>query len=291
MKDINHILGTVQKATVEKKITNAFILKVGADEIVLPEEEVGKEVEQNEELQIFIYENKKGQAVATLEIPEVTKETYGWSEVVEIVPNMGVFVDIGLSDKDILVSTDHLPLLKSVWPQQGDHLFVSLELDKKGRLLAEPISEQEVIDDLEKAPKSLMNKELTARVYKATKAGTAVLTGEGFRGFIHPSERKHEPRLGETIQARVIDVKEDGSINLSLRPLKQEGMKEDAEMIYEYLQDNDGVMFLHDKSDPEDIRKTFKISKAAFKRAIGQLLKERKIIQKDGKTMINHNRS
>ncbi|WLR46833.1 S1-like domain-containing RNA-binding protein [Halobacillus litoralis] len=290
MKDVN-ILGTIQQGKIKKKITEGFIVHIQNEEVVLPDENVTEEIELDESRDMFIYENKKGQASATMEIPEVTKDTYGWSEVVEVVPNMGVFVDIGLTNKDILVSSDHLPLLKSVWPTEGDHLFVSLELDKKGRLLAEPISEQEVMDDLEPAPKELLGQEVTARVYRATKAGSTVLTGEGYRGFIHPSERKEEPRLGETITARIIDVKDDGTINLSLRPLKQEGMKEDAEIIYEYLQENDGVMFLHDKSDPEDIRKTFKISKSAFKRALGQLMKERKIIQENGKTVINHNRT
>lgn len=289
MKDVN-ILGTVQTVKVEKKITNAFLLKVGDKEVVLPDEEVDQEIDINDTLQCFIYEDKKGKTVATLEIPEVTNETYGWAEVVEVIPNMGVFVDIGLNDKDILVSSDHLPLLKTVWPKEGDFLFVSLELDKKGRLLAEPISEQEVINDLEPAPDNLLHQEATARVYRSTKAGSAVLTGEGYRGFVHPTERKEEPRLGETITGRVIDIKDDGTINLSLRPLKQEGMREDAEVIYDYLLENDGVMFLHDKSDPEDIRNAFKISKSAFKRALGQLLKERKIIQKDGKTVINHDR-
>ncbi|WP_226579105.1 S1 RNA-binding domain-containing protein [Halobacillus litoralis] len=282
-------MGTVQSATLKKKVTNGFILNVNDKEFFIPEEEISENMELNQNVQCFLYTNKKGDNQATLEIPEATRESYGWAEVVEVIPNMGVFVDIGLPDKDILVSSDHLPLFKSVWPKEGDNLFLSLELDKKGRLLAEPISEQEVLDDLEEAPKSLLNQEVTARVYRSTKAGSAVLTGEGYRGFIHPTERKEEPRLGETITARVIDVKEDGTINLSLRPLKQEGITEDAEAIYDYLLENDGVMYLHDKSSPEEIRDTFKISKAAFKRALGQLMKQDKIEQKDGKTTIKHN--
>ncbi|MCA0983118.1 hypothetical protein LCL89_03540 [Halobacillus yeomjeoni] len=284
----NQYLGTIQEAEVLKKITEGFIVSVNGTEIKLPEDYVDGELEPNQNVKVFIYNDKKGHALATMFLPEATRDSYGWAEVDEVVPNMGVFVDIGLEEREVLVSNDDLPLLKSVWPKEGDHLFVSLEIDKKGRLLAEPISEQEVMDDIEKAPSSILHDEVTARVYKATKAGTAVLTGEGYRGFIHPHERKEEPRLGQTLTARVIDVKEDGTINLSLRPVKQESMKEDAEVIYEYLQENDGVMHLHDKSDPQEIRETFQISKAAFKRAIGQLLKERKIEQKDGKTVIKH---
>ncbi|QAS50868.1 CvfB family protein [Halobacillus litoralis] len=290
MSDVN-MLGTVQKCTVLKKITEGFVVSANNQEIHLPDEEVAeidRELELNDTLDLFIYSDKKGRVSATLSIPEITRDSYGWAKVVEVVPNMGAFVDIGLRDKDILVSNDHLPLWKSVWPKEGDHLFVSLEIDKKGRLLAEPISEQEVMDDLEQAPENLLHQEVTARVYRAIKAGTTVLTGEGYRGFIHPSERKEEPRLGETVTARVINVKEDGTINLSLRPLKQEGMREDAEVIYDYLVENDGVMPFHDKSDPEAIRNTFNISKSAFKRALGQLMKEDKVEQTEGQTSIKH---
>ncbi|MCA0968989.1 hypothetical protein LCM20_00120 [Halobacillus litoralis] len=280
-------LGTIETAVVKKKITNGFVLTIGTEEIVLPDEAVVDEIELEQEIDVFLYADKKGKMTATMEEPVATRESYGWAEVVEVLP-IGAFVDIGLEDKEILVSKDDLPLLQSVWPKAGDHLFVSLEVDKKGRLLAEPISEEEVMDDLERAPENLMNQEVTARVYRATKAGSAVLTGEGYRGFIHPTERKDEPRLGETVQARVIDVKEDGTINLSLRPLKQESQKEDAEVIFDYLQENDGVMHLHDKSDPDEIRDTFQISKGAFKRALGKLMKENKIEQKDGRTVIKH---
>lgn len=282
-------LGTTQTATVKKKITNGFTLIVQGDEVTLPDEAVIEEIELNQQVEVFLYLDKKQKPTATMEQPHVSREAYGWAEVKEVLPHMGVFVDIGLEDKDMLVSSDDLPLLKSVWPKVGDHLFVSLEVDKKGRLLAEPISEEEVMDDLERAPESLMNESVTARVYRATKAGSAVLTGEGHRGFIHPTERKEEPRLGQTIEARVIDVKEDGTLNLSLRPLKQESRKEDAEIIFDYLLENDGVMFLHDKSDPNEIRETFQISKGAFKRALGKLLKENRIEQKEDRTVIKHN--
>ncbi|RWZ60354.1 hypothetical protein EQV77_03415 [Halobacillus fulvus] len=281
-------VGTIQTCNVVKRITKGFVIEKNSEEIVLADGEGTEDLEIGQAIEVFIYINKQGNLAATINLPEVTRDSYGWAEVEEVIPNMGVFVDIGLDDKDILVSEDELPHLKSVWPQKGDDLFVSLELDKKGRLIAEPISEQEVMDDLEQAPASMLNEEVTARVYKATKAGSAVLTGEGYRGFIHPHERKEEPRLGQTIVGRVIDVKEDGTINISLRPLKQESQKEDADVIYDYLLENDGVMPFHDKSDPEEIRETFKISKAAFKRAIGKLLKEQKIEQKDGETRIKH---
>jgi len=113
-----------------------------------------------------------------------------------------------------------------------------------------------------------------------------MITEEDYRGFIHHTERKQEPRLGQLIQGRVIEVKEDGTLNVSLRPLKQHSMGEDADAILELLEESDGMIPFSDKSDPEDIRGTFNISKAAFKRALGMLMKENKIEQRDGNTYL-----
>ncbi|SIS37317.1 CvfB family protein [Salimicrobium flavidum] len=275
-------IGTIQNGKVMKDS------KVEVNGTLLSLESSSEEYVEGEQIQVFIYLNKQGDKVASDSLPQATRYSYGWAEVASILPHIGAFVNIGVKGKDILVSKDDLPLLKSVWPKEGDSLFVSLEVDKKGRLEAEPISENEVISELDKAPEEMLGKEVTVRVYKATKAGSAVLTEEGYRGFIHPHERTEEPRMGQNLTARVIAVKEDGTLNLSLRPVKSISQKEDAEVIYEYLEDNDGVMPLTDKSSPEAIRETFGISKAAFKRAMGKLMKEDKVIQEKERTVIKH---
>ncbi|MFD1018368.1 CvfB family protein [Thalassobacillus hwangdonensis] len=278
-------LGSIQKMTVEKKIAEGFVLKHDDHEVFLSDEEAPDNIELNEQIDVFLYNDKKRGIVATSTLPDATLDSYDWGEVTEVVKNLGVFVDIGI-EKEMLVSKDDLPYMEKVWPQVGDMLFVSLEEDKKGRLLAKPIKEGEVMEDLEAAPKELLHKETVARVYGTTKAGSFVLTEEGHRGFIHPTERKQEPRLGETVNGRIIDVKEDGTVNISLRPLKQDSMSEDADAILEYLERNGGEMAFHDKSDPDEIRNTFSISKAAFKRALGMLMKAGKIEQKDGITSL-----
>ncbi|MFC7060364.1 S1 RNA-binding domain-containing protein [Halobacillus seohaensis] len=286
--DLNKI-GTIQKLRVTKKTAEGFILTEGNDEILLPNDQLDDEIEEiGQEISVFIYYNREKEIIASAKLPEVSLDSYGWAEVEEVVPHLGAFVNIGL-DKAFLVSKDNLPIIKEVWPKAGDYLFVSLEKDKKGRIFAEPISEGEVLEDLEAAPDSLLHESVIGRVYRSTKAGSFVLTGEGYRGFIHPFERKMEPRLGETIEGRVIDIKDDGSINISLRPLKQEVMDEDASQIYDYLVDQNGVMNFTDKSDPNDIRKTFQISKASFKRALGKLMKDDKVEQKNDQTVLKHN--
>src|SRR5699024_6365000 len=116
-----------------------------------------------------------------------------------------------------------------------DQLYVTLGEDRKGRLLAIPAGEDELINEMEAAPEILYQRQISGRVYHTSREGSAIFTEGNHRGFIHHTERKQEPRLGELVSGRVIEVKDDGSVNVSLRPLKQHSMEEDAEAILKHL--------------------------------------------------------
>lgn len=278
-------VGTVQELTVLRNIETGYVLTDGKNEVLLHKNEASEELEEKQEVNVFIYHDKKGQVVATMTIPDVNLENYDWAEVVEVLKGVGVFVNIGIQ-KEILVSNDDLPLYEGVWPQVGDLLFVILDKDKKGRLLAKPVTEGIVEDDFETAPETMMNQPISGRTIRSSKEGAVILSEEGYRGFIHHSETNAEPRVGEWVKGRVIKVKSDGTLNVSLLPLKQEALGDDAELIINFLLEHDGVMPLGDKSSPDEIKNTFNISKAAFKRALGKLMKEKKVAQEDGKTML-----
>lgn len=276
-------LGTTQTMTVLRKIDTGYVLKKDMEEALLHHNETENELEENQSVEVFLYNDKKGNIVATTTLPMVKMDHYDWAEVVEVMQQLGAFVNIGVA-KEILVSKDDLPLFEAVWPAVGDKLYVTLGKDQKGRLLALPASEEIIGRDYEMAPEDSLKKPISGRVYFTSKEGTTILTEEKYRGFIHHTERMKEPRLGELVHGRVIDVKEDGTVNVSLRPLKQDSMDVDTDAILTHLEANGGVIPFNDKSDPEDIRGTFNISKAAFKRALGRLLKQGKIEQRDGKT-------
>ena len=279
------VIGTNQQMTVSRIIDTGYVLEQHGKEAMLHTNEATSELEVGQAVTVFLYPNKKGQVIATMTLPPIEIETYGWADVMEVIPNLGAFVNIGTT-KEILVSVDNLPLLQRVWPKPGDSLFVTLGKDRKGRLLAIPASEGVISDSYEPAPEHLLHQEIEGWVYRADKEGSAIITEDGYRGFIHHTERKVEPRLGEFVKGRVIAVKEDGTLNLSLRPQKEHVMLEDAEAILALLKENDGVLALSDKSNPEDIRTALNISKAAFKRALGTLMKAGKIEQRDGKTFL-----
>ena len=283
---MNHLKpGTVETLTVAREVDFGYFLTNGKEDVLLHKSEVNGELQLDEDVRVFLYQDKQGRLAATMNIPDVQVGTYGWCEVVEVKDDLGVFVNIGLS-KDILIHKDDLPKLQEVWPDVGGRLFITLKTDKHGRLLGKLATENIMADYFQKADRSIFNKDIKGYVYRTLYSGTFIITEEGYRGFIHESQRVKEPRLGDKVTGRVIDVKEDGSINVSLLKRVHEKLTDDAEMIFSYLQERGGSMPYTDKSAPEDIEKRFLISKGAFKRALGRLMKEGKIYQEEGWTYI-----
>ncbi|MFD1433156.1 CvfB family protein [Lacticaseibacillus yichunensis] len=238
-------------------------------------------------VQGFAYENQHETPRLTTHLPKVGLDHYAFGTVVEVRRDLGVFVDVGLGDKDIVVSLDQLPELARLWPARGDRLMIALTIDKKHRLWGQ-LADETIINAVANQAKPAMNNQnVTATVYRLKIAGTHVLTDDFYLGFIHPDERDEEPRLGQVLHARVIGVRPDGELNLSLRPRAYEAISDDAEMVLAVLQHTqDGSIPYTDKSDPEAISKAFGISKGAFKRALGHLLKARLIVEADGKTIL-----
>ncbi|WP_409298358.1 S1 RNA-binding domain-containing protein [Peribacillus sp. SCS-26] len=260
-----------------------FLTNEEDESVLLHKTEIEGHLELGDEVEVFLYNDKQGRLASTMRIPSVQEGKYGWAEVVEVRFDLGVFVNIGIS-KDLLVSLDDLPLIEDLWPEPGDRLYITLKTDRSGRLFGKPATEEVISETASRALFTMNNQNVAGTVYRLLRAGSFVITDEGYRGFIHESERKKEPRLGQKVEGRVIEVKEDGSLNISLLPRKQEKLGGDAEVILEYLLSRNGAMPYSDKSDPDEIKTRFGISKASFKRALGKLMKEGKIYQEDGWT-------
>ncbi|RLQ95478.1 CvfB family protein [Falsibacillus albus] len=280
--------GMIISLRVEREAPFGYFLSNGVEDVLLHRTEVKGEVEIDQEVDVFLYHDKQGRITATMTMPTIQQGEYDWCKVVGVNDDLGVFVDIGIA-KDVLVSADDLPIYDDIWPAEGDLLYMTLTTDRNGRLYGKLATENIIQELVAPAPKSVMNQDLKARVYRLLKVGTFVITEEGYRCFIHESERKEEPRLGQLVDIRVIDVKDDGSLNGSLMPRKQDKMKDDSERIFDYLLSRKGSIPYWDKSQPEDIEARFEMSKGAFKRALGKLMKEGKIYQEDGWTHLKLN--
>ena len=229
----------------------------------------------------FAYQDSQHKWRLTTKKQEARLDHYGWGTVTQVRRDLGVFVDTGLPDKDIVISLDHLPELKELWPQKGDQLYIKLYIDKKDRVWGQ-LADQEAFQQLAgPAYGNMQNQTLKAISYRLKLSGTFVyLPDNNMLGFVHPSERYQEPRLGQVLEARVIGYRQvDRTLNLSLKPRSFEMLDNDAQMIVTYLETVGGFMTLNDKSSPDDIKATFGISKGQFKKALGGLMKKGRIRQ------------
>jgi predicted RNA-binding protein (virulence factor B family) len=216
----------------------------------------------------------------------------GLLEVVDIHPRFGSFLEMGLG-RQLLLPYREQPELKELRPIVGDKVFVVLSHDRQGRLIAKAAGEEELVPKAFHAPTAWKNQWVNARVYKPLQLGTfvvcegGVLGGFGAIGMIHNTERTEMLRLGQEVKVRVIFVREDGRANLSMRPLKEVGRDEDAEAILTYLKAQDELkMPYSDETSAEIIMEKFKISKSAFKRALGKLMRHGDVYQKENWTYI-----
>lgn len=276
---MNHLLAKTITAMVTDQNEHYYFVQKDGLTLALDKKEGDHQLGQL--VQGFAYSDLHQKLRLTTLPVSASQDSYGWGVVTEVRRDLGVFLDTGLPDKEVVVSLDVLPEIKELWPKKGDKLYVKLEVDKKDRIWALP-APAEVFQKLAgPAYDNMQNEKLRAIVYRLKLSGTFVyLPDNNMLGFIHPSERYTEPRLGQELEARVIGYRQvDRTLNLSLKPRSFEMLEADAQMILTYLEGQGGFMTLNDKSSPAEIKATFGISKGQFKKALGGLMKAGKIKQ------------
>ena len=278
--------GTVVELLVDREVSpNGYFLTSGTKDVLLHYSEVVGEIQVGQRVSVFIFYDSEDRLAATMREPKLRLGELGLLEVVDVHPNLGAFLEIGLS-RHLLFPMSELPLQPNLRPTIGDQLFTVLGNDKQGRLLAKWAGENKLAELAFHAPTSWKNRWVDAIVYKPMDEATYVLCPGGVLGFgaigmIHQSERTRSLRLGETVNVRVTFVREDGRINLSMRPLKQQGREDDAERLLAFLKERPNqAMPYSDETSAEIIMNRFNLSKSAFKRAIGKLMKDGLVYQK-----------
>ncbi len=263
-----------------------WVLQGEEDNIMLNVSDADEEIEVGDFVEVFLYANRRGELTATMKMPNMTMETFGWAKVIRIDENEGVYVDIG-SSFEVLVNRADMPQIRSLWPRQDDELYMTLRTDLGGEIFGRLGTEEKVMEQITEAEPTLYNQNLKARAYRLLPVGSFMLSiPDNYRIFIHNTEQEKEPRLGQEVDVRVIEVHDNGTLNGSMIPRVEERMTGDAAIVLTYLNDAGGRMPFTDKSSPDEILEMFSMSKGAFKRALGRLMKERKVIQEDGWTVL-----
>lgn len=242
--------------------------------ILLPQKEAPEGAKIGDRLEVFIYKDSEDREIATTAKVPFTLGGLAVLRVKEIT-KIGAFLDWGLM-KDLL-----LPYKEQTGPvEEGDHILVSLYVDKSSRLCATmKVYELLSLDSPYKA-----NDMVEGIVYDSIDAfGVFVAVDHKYSAMIPNNEVFRKLRIGEIIKARVINVREDGKLTLSLREKSYLQMDKDAAMIMDKLNEAGGFLPFSDSTAADKIKEEFHISKNAFKRAIGSLYKAGSIsITEDG---------
>ena len=273
------IIGQTISAIIVEESERFYFLQKGEDLLRLDKTEGEHTV--GDVVTGFVYVDKDDHRRLTTLEQKATNEHYGWGTVTAVRKDLGAFVDTGLPGKDVVVYLDDLPLEKDQWPKVGDQLYVKLIIDRKERIWGHLAWHEDFWNLAGPGYDNMQNQDLRAIVYRNKESGTFVyLPDNNMLGFIHPNERFSVPRVGQELQVRVIGFrKEDRSLNLSAKPRAYEMLDADSQMILAYLQSMGGKMAFNDKSNPDEIKATFGISKGQFKKALGGLMKAKKIKQ------------
>jgi len=265
------ILGKKQELKIIKKVEFGVYLakeEEAEEKVLLPKKQVPEGMKPGESLEVFVYRDSRDRLIATTREPKLELGGIGVLKVVEV-GRIGAFLDWGL-EKDLL-----LPFREQTRRvQEGEEVLVALYTDKSDRLCAT----MNVYPCLEQDSPYGKDDRVTGTIYQISREfGAFVAVDNRYSGLIPRKEFFGNAGIGDRIEARVTKVQEDGKLDLSIREKAHLQMDKDAEYVLQVLEEYDGVLPFNDKVSPEIIERELHLSKNAFKRAVGKLLKEGKI--------------
>ena len=264
-------LGKKQTLEVVKKVEFGVYLaeeQGSMDKVLLPKKQVPEGAEAGTQIEVFIYRDSKDRLIATTAVPKLTLGELAVLTVKEV-GKIGAFLDCGL-EKDLF-----LPFKQQTRKvRTGDEVLVAMYIDKSNRLCAT----MNVYEYLKKESPYTKEDTVHGVIYEISKNfGVFVAVDNLYSALIPAKEFHGEYEIGDVVEARVTGVKPDGKLDLSIRRKAHLQMDEDAEYVMQVIDEFDGVLPFNDKVSPEIIQREFKMSKNAFKRAVGKLYKEGRI--------------
>ena len=270
-------LGKKQTLTVMKTVGFGIYLAENKEadaknRVLLPAKQVPQGTKEGDRLEVFIYKDSQDRLISTTREPVIT---VGQTALLKVrqVTKIGAFLDWGL-EKDLLLPYHE----QTVRVREGQECLVALYVDKSSRLCAT----MKVYPYLLKKSPYQVGDQVRGRVYQISdNFGVFVAVDDKFSALIPAREAAGKYRPGTVLDLRVSEVKEDGKLNVSDRQKAYIQINEDAENVLQIIEEFAGVLPFDDKASPEVIKREFGLSKNAFKRAVGHLLKEGKVEIRD----------
>ncbi|BCE03571.1 CvfB family protein [Marinicellulosiphila megalodicopiae] len=269
-------IGQYNQLTVKKIIDQGALFDGGEfGDAFMPKGQITQEITQGQEYKVFIYLDRDEKIIATFINPKAEVDRFSCLKVVDV-SEVGAFLDWGLP-KDLFVpfsQQKHKMVL-------GESYVVFLYLDdQKNRICASSRLDQFIEKEFIELKQ---NQKVDLLIEAATPLGYKAIIDDYHFGVIFKDQTPQPLQVGQRMKGYIKRVREDKKIDLSLMKVGIEKFDDTQQLILKKLEENNGVLNLHDKSTPEDIFKILKMSKKVFKSTIGQLYKSKVIdIKKDG---------
>lgn len=264
-------LGEIQVLQIAKKVDFGVYLSDGENQeerVLLPGKQVPEGAACGDRIEVFVYRDSKDRLIATTNRPKITLHGVARLRVAQV-GKIGAFLDWGL-EKDLLLPFKEQTRRVSA----GEECLAALYIDKSNRLCAT----MNVYPYLKNNSGYKKDDRVSGTVYEISQNfGAFVAVDDQYSGLIPKREFYGTVNIGDTVEARVTAVKEDGKLDLSIREKAYLQIADDAEKVLQVIDSFDGVLPFNDKASPEVIRREMQMSKNEFKRAVGNLLKAGKI--------------
>lgn len=243
------------------------------DDLLLPNKYVPENVSIGDSIEVFCYLDHEERPVATTLKPHIRRNEFAYLRVAET-NDFGAFMDWGL-EKHLLVPFKQ----QRERMEQGKWYVVYCYLDEKSFRLAGSSKIDAFLDNTEITAQP--GEEVSLLVSRKSELGWDVIVNGRHKGLIFNSDVFKKIGVGDQLTGYIRTIRPDHKLDIVLEPPGYKSQVSAADKIYAYLLSKGGFLGLHDKSDPDDIKEALQMSKKNFKKAIGTLYKDRKIIIKE----------
>ena len=279
-------LGKTNTLRVVRRAEQGLYLSGGPEDILLPNRYVPEGTEIGDEIDVFVYLDNEERLIATTETPKAQVGDFAWLEVAWV-NNYGAFLDWGLM-KDLFVPFRE----QKMKMQKGKSYLVHLHIDPETyRIMASAKVERYKVERYLSTdfPPYHGGDEVDVLVWQKTDLGFKAIVDNRFQGLLFDDEIFRSLHSGDRVKAYVKQVRPDGKIDLSLQKKGQKAVHDFSDILLEHLRANGGFTPLGDKSPAEEIYALFGVSKKVFKKAVGDLYKQRLItIEPEGLRLIDN---
>ena len=244
-----------------------FLIDTSGEEVFLPFKYAPDNLQLKDVIDVFVYNDSEDKIIATTQTPKITINSFAALKVVDAA-SFGAFMDWGL-DKDLLVP------FKEQATKMYDHksYVVYLFLDETSDRLVATTKLNRYLDNTDCDLKA--NQEVDLLVFEDFDLGYFAIINNKYKGLIYKNEIYSPIKVGDSLKGYVKQIKEGNLIDLSLQKIGFENIDINSQLILDYLKKHNGVIALHDNSDPDDIRRLLGMSKKTFKKAIGILYRQK----------------